>query len=131
LKLLLDTHVWLWALSTPEKLSRSASKAMARSSDQLYVSSVSVWEVSRLLSRKRLNFSSNFEKWLADSHLALPVLEAPVNWAVAEQASNIHLPHPDFGDTFLAATAIVFEMTLVTADEQLLNTKWLKTIPAR
>ncbi len=104
---------------------------MARSSDQLYVSSVSVWEVSRLLSRKRLNFSSNFEKWLADSHLALPVLEAPVNWAVAEQASNIHLPHPDFGDTFLAATAIVFEMTLVTADEQLLNTKWLKTIPAR
>ena len=104
---------------------------MARSSDQLYVSSVSVWEVSRLLSRKRLNFSSNFEKWLADSHLALPVLEAPINWAVAEQASNIHLPQPDFGDTFLAATAIVFEMTLVTADEQLLNAKWLKTIPAR
>ena len=40
------------------------------------------------------------------------------------------IPVPDFGDTFLAATAIVFDLTLITADEQLLNAKWLKTLPA-
>jgi len=131
LKLLLDTHVWLWALSSPEKLSRKASRAIARSSDELYLSPISVWEVRLLISRKRLHISSNFDQWLSNSHLTLPILEAPVNWAVAAQATHINLPQPDFGDTFLAATAIVCEMTLITADEQLLNAKWLKTMPAR
>lgn len=84
-----------------------------------------------MIDRKRLHISSSFNQWLRDSQLTLPVLEAPINWAVAEQANHINLPQPDIGDTFLAATAIVCEMTLITADEQLLNAIWLKTIPAR
>jgi PIN domain nuclease of toxin-antitoxin system len=48
---------------------------------------------------------------------------------VAIAASRLELPQPDPGDTFLAATASIYDLTLVTADAQLLNCAWLKTMP--
>jgi len=54
--------------------------------------------------------------------------EAPFNFAVAAEASRIQLPQMDLGDVFLAATANVFDLTLVTADAQLLDCAWLKTL---
>jgi hypothetical protein len=48
--------------------------------------------------------------------------------AVAAEASQIQLPHADLGATFLAATASVFDLTLVTADIQLIQCRWLKTL---
>jgi predicted nucleic acid-binding protein len=54
--------------------------------------------------------------------------EAPFNFAVAAEASRIQLPQMDLGDVFLVATATVFDLTLVTADAQLLGCAWLKTL---
>jgi PIN domain nuclease of toxin-antitoxin system len=59
----------------------------------------------------------------------VPVQEAPLNIAVATEAVNIKLPQNDLGDLFLAATALAFDLTLVTEDSQLLACKWLKTFP--
>jgi hypothetical protein len=59
----------------------------------------------------------------------VPLREAAFNFAVAADASRIELPQADLGDTFLAATALVFDLTLVTADSQLLACSWLKTLP--
>jgi predicted nucleic acid-binding protein len=47
---------------------------------------------------------------------------------VATEASRIVLPQPDPGDLFIAATAAVFDLTLITADEQLLACPWFKTL---
>ena len=58
----------------------------------------------------------------------VPLREAPFTLAVAAGASKIGLPQSDLGDIFLAATALVFELTLVTADSQLLACSWLKTL---
>jgi predicted nucleic acid-binding protein len=59
----------------------------------------------------------------------VPLREAPFTFAVARDASRIELPQSDLGDIFLAATALVFDLTLVTADSQLLACSWLRTLP--
>ena len=48
--------------------------------------------------------------------------------AVAAETTRIQLPQADLGDVFLAATASVFDLTLVTADSQLTSCSWLKTL---
>ena len=128
MKLLLDTHIWIWAIETPQKLGRAVRRQLERPANELYLSPVSIWEVHMLVQRKRLRLPREFSEWLDDVFKATPLREAPFTFAVAAQASGIQLPQGDPGDLFLAATALVFDLTLVTADEQLLNCPGLKTL---
>jgi predicted nucleic acid-binding protein len=59
----------------------------------------------------------------------VPLREAPFTLAVARDASRIELPQSDLGKVFLAATALVSDLTLATTDSQLLACSWLKTLP--
>jgi PIN domain nuclease of toxin-antitoxin system len=128
MKLLLDTHIWIWAIETPEKLGRAVRRQIGRQGNELYLSPVCIWEAHMLVQRKRLRLRREFSEWLDDVFKATPLREAPFNFAVAAQAASIQLPHGDPGDLFLAATALVFDLTLVTADEQLLSCPGLKTL---
>ena len=128
MKLLLDTHIWIWALERPEKLSRAVQRQLENPKNELYLSPVSIWEAHHLERRKRLRIRKSFAEWLEQVFLQVPLLEAPFNFAVAAEASRIELPQADLGDLFLAATASVFGLTLVTADSQLTGCVWLKTL---
>ena len=130
MKLLLDTHVWVWTLEHPVRLSRGVRRQLEDLRNERYLSPVSVWEARLLENRGRLRLARGFSRWLADAFAALPVVEAPINFAVGEEAAGIHLPQSDIGDVFLAATARVYDLTLVTADTQLLACSWLRTLPA-
>jgi len=56
MKLLLDTHAFLWLDSSPEKLSQTALTACEEPTNQLYLSVVSAWEkIKRQINRFRLN----------------------------------------------------------------------------
>jgi PIN domain nuclease of toxin-antitoxin system len=127
-KLLLDTHIWLWALDQPEKLSRSVRRQLVNPKNELYLSPVSIWEARLLERRKRLRIKESFSDWLNGALSRAPLLEAPFNFAVAIEASRIELPQSDLGDVFLAATASAFGLTLATADSQLLECSWLRTL---
>ena len=128
MRLLLDTHIWIWALHSPEKLGRRVRRELQRASNELYLSPVSIWEAHHLVQRKRLRMRQGFSQWLDDVMAQVPLREAAFNFAVAADASRIELPQSDLGDIFLAATALVFDLTLVTADTQLLACSWLKTL---
>lgn len=128
MRLLLDTHIWIWALQRPEKLSRGVRRQLESPKNELYLSPVSVWEARHLHQRNRLRLKQSFPEWLDQVFLRMPLLEAPFNFAVAAQACRIELPQGDLGDVFLSATASVFDLTLVTADWQLLRCAWLKTL---
>ena len=128
MKLLLDTHIWLRALGSPEALSRQVRRHLDHPGNQLYLSPISVWEAGHLVRKKRVRIKTAFPDWLRESLSHMPVEEAPLNFAVAAEVSRIHLPQGDLGDLFLAATASVFDLTLVTQDTQLLGCKWLKTL---
>ena len=128
MKLLLDTHIWIWALESPEKLSRSVRRQIEHAGSEIYLSPVSVWEAHLLEQRGRLRVRRSFREWLKQVSTRVPLREAPFNFAVAEEAAGIRLPQSDLGDVFLAATANVFGLTLVTADAQLIECEWLKTL---
>lgn len=129
MKLLLDTHIWIWALHSPEKLSRRVRRELERTNNELYLSPVSIWEAHHLERRKRLRVKQGFSRWLDQALAEVPLCEAPFNFAVAAEAARIKLPQSDLGDMFLAATASVFDLTLVTTDSQLIACAWLKTLP--
>jgi PIN domain nuclease of toxin-antitoxin system len=71
------------------------------------------------------------EKWIAKAMVRSPVQEAPLTYDVALETRRIGLPHGDPADRFLAATARVFELVLVTADARLLGIDGLATLANR
>ena len=128
MKLLLDTHIWIWVVQRPEKVGRALLRRLADPRSELYLSPVSIWEAGHLARRRRVSIKSSFPEWLESALTHTPLREAPFNFAVATEAARIDLPHADPGDVFLAATAIAYDLTLVTADAQLLRCSWLKTM---
>jgi PIN domain nuclease of toxin-antitoxin system len=127
-KLLLDTHIWIWGEIRPERVSRAVQRQLANPSNEIYISPVSIWEAGQTERRGRWHARNGFSQWLDRALTRTPLLEAPLNFAVAAEAAGIDLPHGDPADTMIAATARVFDLTLVTADGQLLACSWLKTL---
>lgn len=130
MQLLLDTHTWLWAFQKPEMFSLRTRKILQTSGTEIYLSPISIWEAGLLHRKGRLKLKRGFADWLISARSAFPHSELPISAPIMQQAVQLHLPQPDFGDTILAATAIVHNITLLTADTQLLSFPGLKTLAA-
>ena len=117
--LLLDTHIWLWSLLEPERLPASAADALVSEGTRRWLSPLSVWEAHLLIERKRLRVDRPAAEWLRDALIRAPLDEAPVTTAVTLASRALVTKHRDPVDRFLAATAQVFDLTLVTADRAL------------
>ena len=48
MKLLLDTHIWIWLISQPEKLSRAVSREIENPKNEFYLSPISIWEAGHM-----------------------------------------------------------------------------------
>jgi len=131
MKLLLDTHIWLWSVLEPERLSRRVTKEIQDSRNELWLSPISIWELIVLWQKKRMLPGEDLEAWIPNALRALPIQEAPVTYEVARETGRLRLPHRDPADRFLLATAKVFELTLVTADERLLKTRDVSVLANR
>jgi PIN domain nuclease of toxin-antitoxin system len=122
-KLLLDTHIWLWGLLEPERLSPSVRAALQSPDNELWLSPISVWEALLLVERGRLSVTVAPTDWVQQMVRAIPRREAPLTHDIAVMSRRLSLAHQDPADRFLAATAQVLGLTLVTADERLLQTR--------
>ncbi len=129
MNLLLDTHIWIWSLSAPDRLSRRVARLLTDKRNGLWLSAISVWEALLLSERGRLELGPDSEQWL-DKATAL-LREAPITNEIARRSRSIGLAHADPADRFLAATAEVLDLRLVTADERLLACKDISVIPNR
>src|SRR5262245_2834633 len=123
MKLLLDTHVWLWSLLDPGKLNRRVRTEIMRPKNELWLSPISAWELLVLAERGRVRFDDEPRKWISEAIARTPAQEAVLNFEVAVRSREIALEHPDPADRFLAATALVYGLTLVTADAALIGAK--------
>ena len=121
MKLLLDTHIWLWALLEPERLTAPVRDALQSPENELWLSPISVWEATLLAERGRVIVTSDVQAWVRGLLAALPRREAPLTFEVALMSRRLELAHQDPADRFIAASACVHELTLVTADERLLD----------
>lgn len=120
-KLLLDTHIWLWGLLDPDRLAPQVRTALQAPENELWLSPISVWEAAVLVERGRLVVTGPTVAWVEQMVQALPRREAPLTHEIALASRQLTLSHQDPADRFIAATARVMGLTLVTADERLLQ----------
>ncbi len=112
---LLDTHVLIWALSAPERLSERCRKTLT-DSNEVYVSAASLWEMSIKAGLGKLTLPTDF----SDSHIqqrGYRLLDVTAAHALAVR----HLPtyHKDPFDRLLVVQAQLEQLTLVTIDKSL------------
>lgn len=131
MKLLLDTHIWLWSLVDPGQLSPRVFAAIGDADNELWLSPVSVWEFLTLVRKGRLKVAGDVHEWLTEALQRAPLREAPVTHDVAIESQRLRLPHWDPADRFIAATSRLLGATLVTADERLIEAKGLSVLANR
>jgi len=124
---LLDTHIWFWYVHGSDRLAPTIRAELAEATGALWLSPVSVWELGLLHLRGRVRLDPGPRGWVTDALRALPLSEAPVTTEVAQRSNELDLDHRDPADRFLAATALVYGLTLVTMDERLVAAPWLPT----
>jgi PIN domain nuclease of toxin-antitoxin system len=129
LTLLLDTHIWLWSLLNPERIGRRTTREIEDPANELWISPISTWEVLTLTDKHRINIVGDVTEWITRARSNLR--EAPLTHEIAVAARQLRFPHQDPADRFLAATAQVLHLTLVTADVQLLGLGEISTLANR
>ena len=129
MKLLLDTHIWLWSLLDPDRLSARTRRALIASGNTLALSSVSVWEALVLADMGRVLLPPDPWSWIRTALTVRPMREVPLTFEVAFASRSIRLVHGDPADRFIAATAMVHDLTLVTADASLLECPDIEAMP--
>ena len=72
--------------------------------------------------------AGSYRDWVRLAQERMPIREAPRNREVAMLALELELPHKDPADRFLAATALVYDLSLATVDARLVNAPWLPTL---
>jgi PIN domain nuclease of toxin-antitoxin system len=128
MRFLLDTHIWLWAALEPHKLTSEVHKLLTNPEPDLFLSPISLWELSVLLEKKRFDLKEDFAVWVQRTVSELRLQEIALNWQVANEMRFILPNHKDPVDGFLAATAIAFDLTLITADQKLIGVPGLKVL---
>jgi PIN domain nuclease of toxin-antitoxin system len=129
LKLLLDTHIWIWSLAEPKQLSQRVQDELKDQNNELWLSPVSTWEVLLLHAKGRIQLHGNARDWVTTATMYMR--EAPLTHEIVVVAHELPLPQQDPADRFLAATAEVLGLTLVTADQRLLGLGTIATLANR
>lgn len=131
MRLLLDTHIWVWSQLEPERLSRRVRRALQDPDGELWLSPISVWELLLLVEGGRITVTGDPGAWVQEALRAGPFREAPLTHAAALETGRVALRHRDPADRFLVATARVLDLALVTADRRLLEAKPCKLLANR
>jgi PIN domain nuclease of toxin-antitoxin system len=128
MRFLLDTHIWLWSSREPQKLSPEVQQALGDPGNGRFLSPISIWEALLLIEKKQLEMHEDFREWYARTVEDLALEEAAVTSRVVHEMRSILPHHRDPADRFLAATAITYELVLITADQKLMALPGLKVL---
>lgn len=131
MRLLLDTHIWLWSRLEPAHLGKRLSRALEDETNELWLSPLSVWEALLLARRGKISLAPTAESWVVAALSKVPIREAPLTCEVVLATEHVHLLHRDPVDQFLAATARLLDLTLATADARLLEGTGFASLPNR
>ncbi len=123
-KIILDTHILIWSLLTPDNLSEPIKQIISKSQDNnnLFISSISLWEIAMLIERKRINLyerTSNFLNSIANID-GLNLIQINANIAT----ESVALPgnfNSDPADCIIIASAREIAGTLITRDNKIIE----------
>ena len=132
MRLLLDTHVWVWTQEEPQRLGPRTKRLVLGTEHENGVSPISTLEIARLVAAGEIELSLALAEWIAGSMADLAAHTIAMSHDVAMEAYA--LPgsfHRDPADRILVATARRDGLTLVTADDRILTYPHVRTQDAR
>ena len=124
--IVLDTHVLLWVTQQPEKIGKNCTDLIQQSwvSQTVAVSAISFWEIAMLQAKGRIHLQGTVQTWRL-LLLNQGLKELSIDGQIGIQAVQLEL-HGDPADRLIAATALVHQAILCTADDKLLA--WQSTL---
>ena len=126
----LDTHAWIWWVTQNRKLlPATLHEYLSRERVPHNISAISVYEVSVLAGRGRVNVGMPIHEWIDEATDGSNIRVIPVDKQIAEYAGILPDIHGDPMDRIIIATSLLQEATLVTKDHWIhqypdLNTLW-------
>ena len=121
--ILIDTHIWVWWVHDETRLTKAQIEVIkANEDDVVGVSAISLWEIAKLVERKRLILPCSIREWFeqALSYPGVRILELTPEIAI----ESTQLPgefHQDPADQIIVSTARVHDCALVTSDDKILH----------
>jgi PIN domain nuclease of toxin-antitoxin system len=115
-KLLIDTHIWLWLTAEPERIGSAAIEALVSESNEVYLSAASAWEIVIKHSLGKLDLPLPPAAYVPSRVAALGHTPLPIAMEHTLAVADLPLHHKDPFDRLLVAQARVEGMHLVTAD---------------
>src|SRR2546430_16544106 len=130
MRVLLDTHIFLWYITNDRRLPPAVADAVSGSQNEAYLSVVSVWEALVKYQLGRLSLPSPADQYLQAKQTQHRIAASPLEGAAVSHL--LHLPplHRDPFDRMLVCQAIHHDLVLITADEQLVKYP-VRLLPAR
>ncbi|UKO97055.1 type II toxin-antitoxin system VapC family toxin [Nostoc sp. UHCC 0870] len=129
--ILLDTHVWLWWLHTPEQLSERNRTLLTIGENQnaVLVSAISIWEIAVKHSAGKLPLPLSVNEWFALAKTRPGIIIEPLD--PLDAIASTQLPgdfHKDPADRIIVAIAYRRNIELMTCDQKILNYPYVKTL---
>ncbi len=118
MRLLLDTHVWLWMLAAPERLSPAARRIVVSTDNELFLSAASAWEIAIKHALGKLTLPGKPADLVPDWMARTGVTPLPVLHRHALHLASLPPHHRDPFDRMLVAQAQVEGLGVLTADPQ-------------
>ncbi len=128
MRLLLDTHAFIWWVNGNERLSRRARRAIDNDANVIFVSAATAWEITTKYRRGRLDEAEAMAPDIAGAIAAQGFDELPITVAEAARAGTLPGPHRDPFDRMLIAQALSRDLVLISNetifDRYLIHRLW-------
>ena len=127
--ILLDTHIWVWWVQGDNRLTQQHQVLLqAHQTDGLGISLYSCWEVAKLVEYGRLVLPYSLEEWFTTA-LAYPGIQLlDLTLPIVIDSTRLIGFHKDPADQLIVATARILDLSLLTADQKILNYSDVKTL---
>ncbi len=119
MKVLLDTHVFLWLIIEDERLGRRARRVFLNPKNQMYLSAASLWEIGIKVSLGKLSLRDGWLTLIGNEMKRNTIQWLNIEMPHCEQLSRLPFHHRDPFDRMLVAQATLEDLKLVTKDHAL------------
>ncbi|HXK59864.1 MAG TPA: type II toxin-antitoxin system VapC family toxin [Acidobacteriota bacterium] len=127
----LDTHAWIWWITSDPRLSKRAKSAIEKcASDQgVWISPISIWEVAKKVQKEQLVLDRPFRQWLGEALNVRGLFVAELTVPILVESCELPQPfHGDPADQIIAASVRHHNGRLITKDSKLRDYPHLSTI---
>ena len=118
MRILLDTHILIWALLGSRRLPTEAAAALTDGRNEVFFSAANIWEIAIKRQLRRVDFSINAGR-IAEAAIETGFVELPIGSTAAAAVSDLPLHHKDPFDRILVCQAMLEPARLFTVDPRL------------